>query len=99
MTTQDLEQDGCAQAKANAHHQAGNKDIQEAPKDGHHSCAFYLQTSAQCLQDEQVNQKAAEGGLNVQAQTLSATDQWQCAAWQLGAAAAAGPVDLNTLEC
>ena len=93
MTTQDLEQDGCAQTEADAHHQAGYKDIQEAPKDGYHSCALHLQTTAQCLQDEQVSDNVAIEGLRVEVLTLSTTDLWQFAAGQLGAEATAAIVE------
>ncbi len=44
-----FEQDSCAQAKGEAHHQAGSKDIQEPSKDGEHSSALQLDVIPQSL--------------------------------------------------
>ena len=46
---EDFEQDCCAQAKGQAHHQAGTKDIEEASKNGENRRALQLNVLAKSL--------------------------------------------------
>lgn len=49
VALEDFEQDSCAQAKGQAHYQAGTENIQEAGKDGEDSGALQLNIIAQSL--------------------------------------------------